>query len=188
MSDDELFDAGRENAADPPPQLDTAQDGASVTGVTSWWHNDRCTHCGHTFRRNDVVQVDGRTRTVTHLDPVLSCEVEGEPGTDDADVSAFVSGLLAAWPTAGDVPTVSTDEASYLLAPADRGFRRRSCLVCAHSFRPAEMVIICPCEPAERRCRAAVHRDPAQGLVCWEAWLPASELRACPVTTRNLGQ
>ncbi|MBG0562565.1 hypothetical protein [Actinoplanes aureus] len=188
VDEDELFGVGLDDASEPPPDRDEARDGDAITGVTSWWHTGRCSRCGHTFRRGDLVHVDSRTREVTHLDPVLSCAVEAKSGTDDTDASAFVAGLLAAWPVTGDVQVISTDEVPYLCRPPDGGFRRRSCLVCAHSFRPAEMVIICPCAPADPRCRAAVHRDPAQGLVCWETWLPASELPACPVMTRSLGR
>lgn len=184
----EQFDAGATAGFDPQPRGDEEHHGDMITRITSWWHTTLCAGCGHTFRRGDRVRADARTRSAVHLDPALGCAVAADSRSADADVQAFVSGLLKAWPVVGDVPVVRTDEEPYLLRPADGGFSRQACLVCAHSFRRSELVIVCPCSPSQRRCRAAVHRDPGQGLVCWETWLPASTVAVCPVMRAGLSR
>ena len=66
------------------------------------------------------------------------------------------------------------------------------CVQCAHTFRPGEMVVICPCQPAPApgavRCGKAIHRDPAAGLPCWEGWQPSDEVAVCPVRHARVGQ
>jgi hypothetical protein len=184
MSEIDEFERGQAASFDPQPVgLAVEESGEAVTSGTSRWHTRICTTCGHTFRRGDRVLVDPVTREVRHLDPELRCAVAdapdaAEPGTD---VREFSAGLLAAWPVAGDVPVVRSDDLPELLDPPVAGFRRSCCLFCAHTFRPGEMVIVCPCRPLERRCVRAVHRDPARGLVCWESWRPDARIAVCPV-------
>jgi hypothetical protein len=96
--------------------------------------------------------------------------------------------LLATWPVADGIPVARADDVPGLLDPPAYGFRRLDCLFCAHTFRPGELVVVCPCSPRRRRCGAAVHRDPAQGLVCWESWRPDSQVPVCPIMlTRSAG-
>ncbi|MBY8847833.1 hypothetical protein K7G98_03660 [Saccharothrix sp. MB29] len=178
------FDAGEAAAFDPQPVRDAGGSGERITSLTSWWHTRWCQVCGHTFRRGDRVLVaDSRVR---HLDPTLDCAESGGGRADEAEVVRFTEGLLATWPVVGDVPLTRTDDVPGLLAPPLGGLRRAACLFCAHTFRPGEFVVMCPCTPAARVCARAVHRDPARGLPCWESWRPGSTLKVCPVTLTRL--
>jgi hypothetical protein len=185
------FDLGETEGLNPQPDTGARRSGELTTTNTSWWHTHWCTTCGHTFRRGDRVRVDAGSRTVLHLDPALGCASQAEPVTmqrDDADVAQFVAGLLDAWPVVGDLPVVRTDDEPYLLAGPRGGFRRQSCLVCGHSFRGNELVLVCPCSPMNHQCRRAVHRDPGLGLVCWENWRPGSTVDVCPVNLQRVRQ
>jgi hypothetical protein len=183
MSELDAFEHGLE--APPGPQLTVylEADGSAVTIGTSWWHTALCTGCGHTFRRGDRVTVDRATRTVRHLNPALRCAVSTPDGGAEAsaDEAEFSAGLHDAWPISGDLPVARVDDVPGLLAPPVHGFRRPACLFCAHTFRPGELVVVCPCTPLQPRCSSAVHRDPGQGLVCWESWHPDSKIKVCPV-------
>lgn len=173
------------------PQDDSAGhlDDEYLTQVTSLWHFQWCMTCGHTFRRGDQVRVDPVSGRVWHLGHGLGCAVNDEENgdSDAAELQEFLVGVDTVWPVAGDVPVVLTDDQPYLLAPPVGGLRRMVCLYCAHSLRPHELVVICPCAPWQRECRVAVHRDPGLGLVCWERWRPSGTLSVCPVTLRRLG-
>ena len=125
---------------------------------------------------------------VRHLDPALNCSDSGDGNGMSTEVEEFTAGLLDAWPVSADLPVLRADDEPGLLAPPLGGLRRASCLFCAHTFRPGELVVVCPCRPRDPICRAAVHRDPALGLVCWESWRPGSQVNVCPVTlTRTEG-
>lgn len=183
------FAEGLRIGLDPPPDTDLGRTGELTTRATSWWHTSWCRTCGHTFRRGDRVRVDPDNGAVQHLDPTLGCAGGPPPETSPdrlAGVAEFQGGLQDAWPVARGLQTVRTDDERGLLRPPFVGYSRRYCLVCGHSFRHNELVLLCPCRPQERRCRAAVHRDPAQGLVCWEAWKPAGSVEVCPVTLRRI--
>lgn len=183
------FDLGMGEAFDPQGGAANHLDNDYLTRITSWWHFQWCATCGHTFRRGDRVRVDPVSNQVWHLEPGLGCVgSEDEVGQPDAaDLQEFLAGVNTVWPVAGDVPVVLTDDQPYLLAPPIGGLRRMFCLYCAHTFRPHELVVICPCAPRQRECRFAVHRDPGLGLVCWERWRPSGTLSVCPVTQRRLG-
>jgi NAD-dependent SIR2 family protein deacetylase len=192
MSVDELdeFTRGVEAALDPQPIRSTAgSTGEAVTSIHSWFHHRRCTTCGHSFRRGDRVLIDPDTRDVAHLDPQLGC-AGGEPADEDGavDITWFADGLQAAWPPPQDLPLTRLTTTHALLAPARGNFGRASCLFCAHTFRRDELVILCPCRPLEPLCRAAVHRDPAKGLVCWESWRPGNRVNRCPISLRRLDE
>jgi hypothetical protein len=180
------FDRGLQASLHPQPGATAvAVSGTATTVGTSWWHTRLCETCGHTFRRGDRVIVDVAGR-VSHLDRDLHCADDPEitragSADGDGDIRDFTTGVLAAWPPAADIPVVSTDAVPQLLAPPFAGFRRPFCLFCAHTFRPGEMVVVCPCRPRDTRCIQAVHRDPAQGLVCWESWRPDNRIAICPV-------
>ena len=108
---------------------------------------------------------------------------EPRPSPDTAD---FIAGVLAEFPAPPDLPIVLTSDVRGLLAPPDRGFGRNTCLVCGHTFRPAEFVVVCPCRPNAPGCRAAVHRDPVRGLICRENWRAGADIVTCPVTLRRV--
>ncbi|MPY58430.1 hypothetical protein [Streptomyces spongiae] len=178
---------GIEAGYDPrPAEEDTDPDTPVVTGLSSWWNHRLCTVCGHSFRRGDRVRVDRASRTVTHLDPALHCAVPRErdsaagSGDGDAETTAFSEGLLAAWPP--PVPLLRIPPGDWRLPNPQTGLRAPVCLYCGHTFRAGEYVIVCPCRPDERACGAAVHRDPAAGLSCWERWRPDGTVTVCPVT------
>jgi hypothetical protein len=160
--------------------------GEYTTVLHSPWRSEFCEFCGHTFRSGDRVRVDD-TRAVRHLDPLLGCAVQAAEEQAGADVGEFVAGLEESWPVRGKLPVRRTEDEPHLLMPPLGGLRRHTCLWCADTFRPGELVIVCPCQAGkERKCRRAVHRDPIQGLVCWESWSPASKLDICPVMLMKL--
>lgn len=194
VASDHAFAAGM--AAGLDPQEETVQAGeTAVTHISSPWNHRLCTTCGQTFRRGDTVRVgDGPVTStgaaldeVAHLDPALACARGADKApegsrTDSADAADFAAGLLAAWPPLDDVPAVPLTADDWQVArPSVHGARPPRCLYCAHTFRAGEHVVLCPCSPDHPACGAAVHRDPAAGLVCWESWRPEGRLAVCPV-------
>ncbi|WUI02583.1 hypothetical protein OHR68_12505 [Spirillospora sp. NBC_00431] len=156
---------------------DEAVDGTAVTAPASWWFSLVCRTCGHTFRRGDRVRVDAAARAVEHLEPGLGCA--GGPAADHtSEADEFAAGLLSVWRT--DAPIVRLAPGDSLLPRPGEGPARR-CLHCANTFRPGEHVVMCPCRRDDPVCGAAVHRDPARGLPCWERWRPDGTVKVCPV-------
>jgi hypothetical protein len=184
------------------PQAAFADDGGTgvvTTRSSSWWNFRRCKTCGHTFRRGDRVLVDTVLRTAQHLVPGLRCGTDPDApglagdsaGQDNAaggrDRDAFAAGLLSTWQPA--VPLSRIGPADWRLPRPGTGRQAPTCLYCGHTFRPGEYVVVCPCRTAlgERpACGAAVHRDPAAGLPCWENWQPGGSLTVCPTTSARL--
>jgi len=183
------------------PQADFADDGASgavTTRTSSWWAGRRCTTCGQTFRRGDRVLINAVKRTALHLAPRLACGIDPHPvdsaptaaadtATAASDKDEFTAGLLSTWPASIRLRRIAEDDwrlprpGAKLAAPA--------CLFCGHTFRAGEYVVICPCRTAcgePTACGAAVHRDPAAGLPCWDSWQPGGVLTVCPTTTAKL--
>lgn len=159
------------------PQLPDAH-GESVTVAASWWFSLTCRTCGHTFRRGDRVRADAQTRLVEHLEPGLGCA--GGPAAGQVpETDRFSAGLLAAWPSQADVTELAEDD--WRLPRPASGHAGQRCLYCAHTFRPGERVVVCPCRRAGAACGAAVHRDPARGLPCWDQWRPSGTVPVCPV-------
>nr|BFE57340.1 hypothetical protein GCM10020063_018660 [Dactylosporangium thailandense] len=192
MDDVGEFDAAMHAAMDPQREPVGADVVERFIQETSWWHPHTCTTCGHTFRVGDRVRFERATGRVRHLDPVLGCWTgsEGRPtppsATDVDDLKAFLDGIDDTWRVAGNMPVIAADEDAALLEPPLGGLARQVCLHCAHSFRPGELVVVCPCHPQAPECHYAVHRDPGRGLVCWEKWRPTGVLEVCPVTQRRL--
>lgn len=182
------FWAGRARGVDPQPQVDAADDdGRAVTSPSSSWNHQLCTTCGHSFRRGDEVRIirDPEYRVV-HSAPALRCDPDVEPDGEPAEPSQeFAAGLLRTWPVAEHVPVTQLKTDDWRVARPGLS-RPPTCLYCAHTFRPGEHVVVCPCGPGASRCGAAVHRDPAAGLSCWEAWRPDSALKICPVTLERV--
>jgi hypothetical protein len=182
------FARGVEEGRDPQPEVDEqAAEGMAVTQKSSSWAYQFCTTCGHTFRRGDRV-LRGADGSVRHLDARLRCAVTDESVTATAtdEARAFAEGLLAAWPPAAHVEVVTLAAGDWRIARAGRALSAPVCVQCAHTFRPGEMVVVCPCQPAPApgsvRCGKAIHRDPAAGLPCWESWKPSGDVRVCPVS------
>jgi hypothetical protein len=166
--------------------IDDTASGVVITRSSSWWNRTRCQTCGQTFRRGDPALVDSAARTALHLVPGLDCGAD--PGSSSAlssaDRDAFAVGMLSTWPA--NVPVSR-------LAPSDWRLPRRgspreapTCLYCGHTFRAGEYLVICPCQPGQPACAAAVHRDPAAGLPCWDRWQPTGRLAVCPTTLAKL--
>ncbi|MFE9448062.1 hypothetical protein [Streptomyces sp. NPDC006739] len=188
------FEAGM--AAGLDPQEESVQSGrTAVTHASSPWNHRLCTTCGQTFRRGDTVRVGDAGTTgsgtaaddVAHLAPALACagaphEAPEGARADAADSAGFAAGLLATWPPVDGVPVTALTADDWQVArPAIHGARPPRCLYCAHTFRAGEHVVLCPCSPNRPACGAAVHRDPAAGLACWENWRPEGRLTICPV-------
>ena len=181
------FWAGVVDGEDPqPPDSGIAAGAEAVTQKTSGWFHAICRTCGHTFRRGDRVVRDADTGEVRHLDPRLRCgTTEIEADTTDSEADAFAAGMLEAWPPADHVGVVTLTADHWQVARPMAGFRPPVCMECGHTFRAGESVVICPCRPhrGDERggCGAAIHRDPAAGLPCWERWRPTGDLAVCPV-------
>jgi hypothetical protein len=190
------WDAG----IDPPPAEDGIGDRSlgnadanatrvAVTSSASRWNFRVCKQCGHTFRRRDRVQI-GPTG-IFHLAPGLFCaDADADAGSpmpaetvlngpeETAELSA---GIEAAWPAKVKVRQLRPDDRRIAIRHGDV---RPTCLVCGHTFRVGEFVVVCPCQPDSPRCGGTVHRDPAAGLTCWENWRPSGEVKICPVMHR----
>lgn len=188
---------GMEAGSDPLAAFgDDGASGVTTTQSSSWWNFLRCATCGHTFRRGDRVLVDPAARTVAHLDPGLACgtvpgEAPGGPGDGAAagrDRAEFAAGLLGTWAPTAPVTRIGAGDWR-LPRPGNARRLAPACLYCGHTFRPGEYVVACPCHAAAGlppACGAAVHRDPAAGLPCWDNWRPAGQLTVCPTTTARL--
>ncbi|SDT45672.1 hypothetical protein [Actinoplanes derwentensis] len=186
MTDDEVlaFELGHEVGMHPLFG-DGRTAGAGITTTLSRWLGLTCTTCRHTFRVGDRVETSGWD--VRHLDPVLNCGTPADHGTGDGEnAAAFARGLLEAWPAASGEP-VRLSDGDWRLPRRGPGGAGPTCPVCAHTFRPGDMVIVCPCaRPVGASglppCELAVHRDPVSGLTCWDDWRPDGRLVRCPIT------
>jgi hypothetical protein len=177
------FEHGIASALDPA-NAGVVRGGQAVTTLLSRWLHLRCPSCGHTFRPGDEVDVsaDG---TVRHQSALLPCAGGGTAESiASAASSEFFRGLDEAWPPPEDMPVVRLERGHPLLAPPLAAFRRHACVICGHTLRLYDSVILCPCSPWEPICSVAIHRDPLHGLHCWEAWRLEDERRHCPVTSR----
>ncbi len=185
------FQIGERSAFEPPPD-EIGGDREVFTTKDAWWNHLVCAGCGHTFRRGDRVRHGSDSASVVHLDPALGCavppgpEAGGRPGDDDRAWCA--AGVAETWPPAGDVPVTRLSADDWQTANPGAPLERARCLYCAHTFREGEHVVVCPCSPDAPTCGAAVHRDPASGLVCWESWLPDGQVRQCPVSAAWPGE
>jgi len=185
-----VFRLGQKSAFEPPADLmDT--DGSVITTHVSWWNHLICSTCRHTFRRGDRVRHDQGSAEVAHLDPALGCAAP--PGSRpaprpasgsaaDDDLAQFADGLAATWPPTGEIAVTRLEKGDWRTTRPRPPLERARCLYCAHTFREGEHVVVCPCRPRGPACGAAVHRDPAAGLVCWETWRPDGQVRQCPVS------
>jgi len=178
--------------ADPHPRPDdprTSQPRQRITTLRSPWLHQRCDVCGHSFRLGDTVLALPRRRAL-HAMPGLRCASASPaaspaanpaanpatspktaaPESPSSRAASFYDGLISAWPMPDEVPLTRLEAGHPLLAPPHRGHGRAACRVCGHTFRPLDLVVICPCDPLNPRCRAAVHRDVLKQLHCWDLW------------------
>lgn len=181
------FELGVVIATDPVNNTAIQKGGQGITTLNSYWLHQHCPVCSHTFRLGDEVYLteDG---TVQHNSALLPCsktDVTMREFSEEA--SAFFKGLDTACAPPKDVPVVRLDTGHQLLAPPFAGFQRHSCIVCNHTLRQNDWVVICPCSPDQPLCKIAVHRDLTHSLNCLEAWNPGfNSQRYCPVTSRKL--
>jgi hypothetical protein len=177
---------------------DDGASGVVTTRSSSWWNYLPCATCGHTFRRGDRVLVDAVERNVQHLVPGLECgtlpdldgpasEGTGGLAATGGDKDEFTAGLNHTWPPSVQLSRIAENDWR-LPRPGGRRLPP-TCLYCGHTFRTGEYAVVCPCRTTERKaaaCGAAVHRDPAAGLPCWDRWQPGGMLTVCPTTTARL--
>jgi hypothetical protein len=196
------FDAGIESVRDETASLSLDQGRSARTTLNSWWYQEVCPYCHHTIRVGDTVRrlLGG---SIVHDDPRLPCpsarqtlevppEVSITPSGDAhacaaSEARAFFDGLEREWAPARGIVLTLLVKGHPLLSPPFAGFRRRRCVGCDHTFRPLDLVVICPCNPARPLCQAAIHRDPAHNLSCFEMWSPSGTRTHCPITSRELG-
>lgn len=181
------FKQGIAVAMDPVNNTAIQTGGEGITTLNSYWLHQHCPVCSHSFRLGDEVDIaeDG---TVRHNSALLPCSQIDETKLEFSEqTSDFFTGLDKALPPPQDIPIVRLDVGHYLLAPPIAGFKRHTCVVCSHTFRQNDRVVICPCSPNQPLCKIAVHRDVMHGLNCLEAWNPGiNKQRYCPVTSKKL--
>ena len=166
------------------PQAIEKSDEVVTRSSSPWIHQRQCPRCLHTFRIGDRVTLHPGNPTV-HAKSMKFCQSSdsSEPQTS-SETDAFFRGLDRAWQPPEDLLVTRLESGHELLAPPANGRRRRSCAVCHHTFRSGDRVIICPCNPAKPFCSVAVHRDPIQGLNCWQIWNPnSSQAKYCLMTS-----
>ncbi|MFF5290776.1 hypothetical protein [Paractinoplanes globisporus] len=174
------FEAGAAAAFDPQKHKRTA-----LTGLNSWWNHLLCDRCGHTFRRGERVHVTREPRAAHHAELPGVCHDPAKKAPSApvlaADVAEFAEGVEAVWGS-GDTPVRTLGADDWRVARPPAPMQRTRCLVCAHTLRAGERVVVCPCNPGRPECAATIHRDPAAGLTCWETWRPAGTVTSCPIT------
>lgn len=191
------FAAGLADGLDPQPAAGTA-DGTAVTSASSWWSGLTCQSCGHTFRRGDRVRPTPGGAVPVHLDPALRCSPPEGTSDHDAPVEdpaleEFAAGLAESWPPTDGVGVTRLARDDWHVARTGHRGHPVVCLYCAHTFRVGEYVVICPCRSSGgaglvgEGCGAAIHRDPAAGLPCWENWRPEGTITVCPVRMTMVG-
>lgn len=142
--------------------------GPTVTTTESPWLALTCPVCAHTFRVGDrvVTEADGRAR---HASAEGACVLDGSVGTvPHAVADAFLRGVTEGVGKPEGLTITVLSPGYRLLAGFERGFPRKRCPICAHTFRPNEVVVVCPCRPDAPKCEWTVHRDPGRGLLCWD--------------------
>lgn len=174
------FERGLTGAADEENVGAFASGGEAVTTLRSYWLHQFCPRCRHTFRLGDTVVIEGRS-TVRHAE--MRCADAEQESAVSAEVARFFAGVDETWSPPEDVPIVRLDPSHLLLAPPTAGFRRHTCVVCSHTLRLHDHVVICPCGPRDPICSVAVHRDPVHGLHCWDSWTGGRTRAYCPVTS-----
>ncbi|MCP4654562.1 MAG: hypothetical protein GY856_03980 [bacterium] len=179
------FDAGKAAALDPANAPAAVTGGRATTTLQSPWLHLRCRLCGHTFRPGDEIELSGGV--AAHASAALPCAgAAGSAPPASPEIAEFFAGLDETWPPPKNLAIIRLEDGHFLLAPPVAGFRRRSCAVCGHTFRPHDHVVLCPCFPDKPRCQVAIHRDPIHGLHCWEDWNPGAHKLHCPATSREI--
>jgi len=179
------FQQGLSAGIDPinSKQNDT---GKAITTIHSHWLNLHCSKCGHSFRNGDIVVImeDG---TVYHETPLLPCASGSPPIINESDLlDQFYAGIETTYPPLKIAPVTRLEKGHFLISDPTPGFRRYECSVCGHTLRLYDIVVICPCNPEDPKCRIAIHNDPIKGLNCWGEWKPKQYTLHCPATSKKL--
>ena len=178
-------------AMDPSNDSAIQEGGSATTTLNSFWLHQVCPKCKHTFRLGDEVNI-AKDGTVLHNSALLPCaKPEILAPKASSETREFFIGLDKAWPPPKNMPVVRLDWTSEigrtLLAQPIGAFQRYRCVVCSHTLRINDHVVICPCSPDNPLCQTAVHRDLIHGLHCLDAWNPGANGQSyCPVTSRKL--
>lgn len=186
MTDDlaRQFERGYRRGRDP---VNTGVDGVAATTTDSLWLADYCEECGHTFRQGDPVFVRyGPPLEVRHHSPALPCSREvagGDSAEDGVRAQVFHQALDDANPPPPGMHTERLLPGHSLLVPVRP---RLHCAFCSKTFRAYEMAVLCPCSPADPKCRLGVHRDPGKGNDCYDAWIANGPLSRCPTNFRKV--
>lgn len=187
MKEKAEFNKGQSAAMDPVNKT-VNQDGHAITSLFSPWLHSHCPICKHSFRLGDEVFVTSNDNVV-HDGDELACRNNDSVIKHHSEESiAFFQGLDATWPPPKGLPVVRLEKEHYLLEPPLASFKRHTCAVCCHTFRPGDIVIICPCSPDKPKCGIAVHRDSLHNLDCWGLWGSddQNKLQYCLATSRKL--
>ncbi len=181
-----------------------ADNGIVRTTLASAWLRRLCPRCGHSFRLDDRIARDqGR---IVHAAGTDICNMSASSTTERPNAGhdprdprrqdaarleqQFNAGLRRAHQLGPGGPLVTTLLPGHrLLAPPRQGFGRKRCAVCGHTLRPYDDVVICPCQPHDPICQAAVHCDRVHQMPCLDDWADRAGGTACPVTSvpRPLG-
>lgn len=179
----DAFEIGLRAGLDPTNAA-AAAGGRAVTSLRSPWLHRLCPRCGHTFRRGDPVDV-APDQSVQHVEDFSPCRSPASMAAAAVIEAEFFAGVNDGWPPPAGARVERLTAEHVLTRPPTAAFGRRRCAVCAHTLRPQDQVVICPCSPDAPLCSAAVHRDPAHQLHCWDDWQRAGR-RFCPATSRAL--
>ncbi|MFE4972070.1 hypothetical protein ACFRAR_08120 [Kitasatospora sp. NPDC056651] len=149
-----------------------------------------CQECSHTFRLGEAVALVGSPTEeflLRHHDAdFCTSESDAHPRAGEAARAAaeFHEGLDAAYPPEHGLRLSRLDPGHPLLARFDQSVpgganqRRFACWVCGATLRTGEVVVHCPCGQSEP-CMSAIHRDPAQGLMCYDHWSRTPGRKSC---------
>ncbi len=182
----EQFETGLHHGLDPPNA--EMSEGEAMTTLYSPWVGAKCVTCLHTFRPDDTVLIELGEReglVVRHSSAALPCADPSQPpaGIGAATATAFFAGVDCENASPGGAPVRHLLAGDALLV---RRPDRHHCRVCAHTFRPLEAVVVCPCSPDDPICALAIHRDPGRGLTCLDDWKPTGVFTRCPMNYREL--
>lgn len=180
------FNRGLELAMDPTNRL-VVEGGRGITTLHSPWLHKLCPVCRHSFRLDDEVFIT-EDQIVRHNTALLSCAgKKNQAENSRTEVTRdFFRGLDEIWPPPKELPVQRLEQGHLLLSDPYAGFQRRKCVICGHTLRLHDVVIICPCQPHDPRCQVAIHRDPAHNLCCWEEWKPEAYKLYCPATSKPI--
>jgi hypothetical protein len=179
------FEAGLGKGRDPTREGPCVEGGARTTSRSPWLGKP-CARCGHTFRRGDRVEAAWEAAEEVRHGGVCPDEETAAAALSSREREAFYAGVASAHPPPpGLVLERLLPGDPRLTSPGPAG-RRPSCVICGHTLRPFDEVVVCPCSPEAPLCRGAVHRDAIRTMYCFDEWQKSKIGGHCPVTSRRL--